>query len=280
MKTRPGRPHIARNRQMASQPPESTESGPRPSRRIQTMGAHATQTIRPAMRLPRMMGFTFDMGVFYSRFGQSRFVVASWMAACQMSFIRGRIRCRANEPDRTAREWGGQGIDMTRYRFDLPSLAIGQFRLSKNGLAAGKVSITPLDDPNYVARVDEVSADNLRLAYQSAKQVVDGLFGLIGVLGDDAAFIHGDVMKVQACNLDLRENPTPADQPPPPLESMPFVIANSGQEYFGKRLDPGGSLRRSGAIVIGGADSVRFVPSEQQYDEIGGEWCRPCDRPG
>jgi hypothetical protein len=145
---------------------------------------------------------------------------------------------------------------MPRYRFILPVRAIGGYRLPEGGLAAEGIMLTPAVDPGYTARVDDVQADNATLAYGEAQQLAEHLFSYLALLGDDAAFILDGREGLRARNLDLEENPIPVDQPPPPFESIGGVITVAGQQLMGQLLDPDGSKRRSGTVVIHNAQAV------------------------
>lgn len=156
---------------------------------------------------------------------------------------------------------------VARYRFILPVRAIGGYRLPEGGLTAGGVTLTPATAPAYTARVDDVQADTAALAYERAQQLAELLFSYLAILGEDAAFILDGREGVRASNLDLEEHPTPADQPPPPFESIGGVITVAGQEYFGALLDPDGNKRRSGAIVIHNAQGA-VVPGQERLTHI------------
>ena len=72
---------------------------------------------------------------------------------------------------------------MPRYRFVLPVRAVGGYRLPEGGLAAEGVTLTPAVDPAYTARVDNVQADNVVLAYELAQGLVEHFFGYLALLG-------------------------------------------------------------------------------------------------
>jgi len=156
---------------------------------------------------------------------------------------------------------------MPRYRFILPVRAIGGYRLPEGGLAADNVALTPSVDPAYTARVDGIQADNATLAYDRAQQLAEHLFSYLALLGEDAAFILDGREGVRARNVDLEENPVPAEQPPPPFESIGGVITTAGQDYFAALLDPNGGRRRSGAIVIHNTQAV-LVPGQDRLTEL------------
>lgn len=156
---------------------------------------------------------------------------------------------------------------MPTYQFILPVRAIGGYRLPKGGLTADGVTLTPTADPAYAARVDDVHADNAALAYESAQNLAEYLFSYLALLGEDAAFILDGRKGVRARNLELEEYPAPGDHPPPPLESIGCVITAAGQNYFGALLDPDGSKRRSGEIVIANTQAV-MVPGQERLAQL------------
>jgi hypothetical protein len=118
---------------------------------------------------------------------------------------------------------------MPRYRFILPVRAIGAYRLPEGGLTADRVTLTPAVDPAYSARVDNIQAENVVLAYQHAQKLAEHFFGYLALLGEDAAFILDGKEGLRARNVDLEENPVPPDQPPPRFESIGGVITEAGQ---------------------------------------------------
>lgn len=162
---------------------------------------------------------------------------------------------------------------MPRYRFILPVRAVGRYRLPERGVAANPVTITPATPPAYTARVDSVQADNATLAYEQAQQLAEHFFSYLALLGEDAAFILDGREGAQARNLDLEENPASAEEPPPPFESVGGVITAAGQDYFGALLDPDGSRRRSGVIVVQNAQAV-LVPGQDRLTQLCDLFCR------
>lgn len=156
---------------------------------------------------------------------------------------------------------------MPRYRFILPVRAIGGFRLPEAGIAAPGVNLVPAVDPAYTARVDNVQAETVVPAYEQAQQLAEQLFGYLALLGEDAAFILDGREGLRARNIDLEKNPIPADQPPPPFESLGGVITAEGQEPFGEMIDPDGSKRRSGAVAVHNAQAV-VVPGQERLTQL------------
>ena len=122
-------------------------------------------------------------------------------------------------------------------------------------------------DPAYTARVDNVQADNVVLAYQHAQGLAEHFFGYLALLGDDAAFILDGKEGLRARNVDLEENPVPPDQPPPPFESIGGVITEVGQEQVGAMLDPDGSKRRSGIVVVHNAQGL-IIPGQERLNQL------------
>jgi hypothetical protein len=115
--------------------------------------------------------------------------------------------------------------------------------------------------------VDGVQADNAKLAYERAQELAEHLFSYLALLGEDAAFILDGREGVRARNVDLEENPVPAEQPAPPFESIGGVITAAGQDYFAGLLDPDGNRRRSGAIIIHNAQAV-LVPGQDRLTQL------------
>lgn len=156
---------------------------------------------------------------------------------------------------------------MPRYRFILPVRAIGGYRLPEGGLTAHSITLTPAVPPAYTARVDGVQAENATLAYEQAQQLAEHLFSYLALLGEDATFILDGREGVRACNVDIEENPVPTEQTPLPFESIGGVIFAAGRDYFAGLLDPDGSRRRSGAIVIHNTQAV-IVPGEDRLTQL------------
>ncbi len=156
---------------------------------------------------------------------------------------------------------------MPRYRFILPARAIGAYRLPDGGLTADGVTLIPAVAPGYTAKVEGILAENAALAYERAQEVAEHLFGYLALLGEHAAFILDGREGVRARNVDLEENPIPAEKPPPPFESIGGVITAAGQDYFARLLDPDGGRRRSGAIVIHNAQGI-LVPGQDRLSEL------------
>ena len=156
---------------------------------------------------------------------------------------------------------------MPRYRFVLPVRAVGGYRLPEGGLAAEGVTLTPAVDPAYTARVDNVQADNVVLAYELAQGLVEHFFGYLALLGDAAAFILDGKEGLRARNVDLEENPVPPDQLPPPFESIGGVITEAGQEHVGAMLDPDGSKRRSGVVVVHNLQGL-IIPGQDRLNQL------------
>ncbi len=156
---------------------------------------------------------------------------------------------------------------MPRYRFILPVRAIGGYRLPEGGLTADRVTLTPAVDPAYSARVDNIQAENVVLAYQHAQKIAEHFFGYLALLGEDAAFILDGKEGLRARNVDLEENPVPPDQPPPRFESIGGVITEAGQQQFGAMLDPDGSKRRSGIVVVHNAQGL-IIPGQERLNQL------------
>ena len=156
---------------------------------------------------------------------------------------------------------------MPRYRFTLPVRAIGVYRLSKEGLTADRITLTPTTDPAYAASVDGVQAENATLAYEQAQQLAKHLFSYLALLGENAAFILDGLEGTRARNVDLEESPVPPEQPPPPVESIGGSITVFGQDYIAAQFDPDGSGRRSGAIVNLHARAV-LIPGQDQITQL------------
>jgi hypothetical protein len=156
---------------------------------------------------------------------------------------------------------------MPRYRFILPIRAIGGYRLPEAGFTSDGIALTPTIGPACTAQIDVLQAVNAEQAYVTAQQHVEHLFGYLALLGDGAAFILDGREGTRASNLDLKENPVPADQPPPLFESIGGVITVDGQDAIAALVDPDGSKRRSGAVVVHNAQGT-IVPGQERLTEI------------
>ena len=156
---------------------------------------------------------------------------------------------------------------MPRYRFILPVRAIGGHRLPEAGVAADCVTLMAGVEPAYTARIDDIQAENAEAAYLAAQHVAEHLFSYLALLGEDAAFILDGREGVRARNIELEEHPVPSGQPPPPFESIGGAITAAGQEPMGQLLDPDGSKRRSGAVVIHNARAV-VVPGQDRLTQL------------
>jgi hypothetical protein len=156
---------------------------------------------------------------------------------------------------------------MPRYRLILPVRAIGGYRLPEGDLAADGITLTPAVEPAYTARVDNLQADNVTLAYEQAQQRAEDLIGYLALLGENSAFILDGREGLRGRNIDLEENPILPDQPVPPFESLFGVITAAGQEPMGQILDPDGSKRRSGAVVVHNAKAV-VVPGRDRLAQV------------
>lgn len=156
---------------------------------------------------------------------------------------------------------------MARYRIILPVRAIGGYRLPEEGLAADGVTLKSAAAPAYTARVNDVQASNATLAYEQAQRITNHLFGYLALLGESAAFIIDGREGVRGRNVDLEENPIPAEQTPPPFESIGGVITAEGQDFVASKLDPDGSGRRSGLIVVHNSEAL-IVPGKERLTQL------------
>jgi hypothetical protein len=152
-----------------------------------------------------------------------------------------------------------------RYRFILPVRAIGGYRLPDGELAAQGITLIPAIEPAYTARVENVQSDKVESAHQEAQRRVEDLLAYLALLGENSAFILDGREGTRARNMDREDNP--ANEPPPPFESLFGVITAAGQEPFGQLLDPDGSKRRAGAIVVHNARGV-VVPGQDRLTEV------------
>jgi len=156
---------------------------------------------------------------------------------------------------------------MPEYRFILPVRAIGGYRLPEDGIDLNWLKLNVAAEPAYTAKLDGVEADNVELAYQKAQVAAEDLFGLLALLGDDAAFILDGREGVRARNVDLERDPVSENEPPPPFESLFGVLTEAGQVHFGPIIDPDGNKRRTGSILVHNVQG-QVIPGRQRLTEV------------
>jgi hypothetical protein len=162
---------------------------------------------------------------------------------------------------------------MSRYSIRMVIRATGDRRLPKEPFEVGHLKVEPKEDGSAKVIVEPIEALNAQGAFDRALALVTRFAEYLALLGSDTGFLTTGLGDVGGRNLDFWDSPRPPGEPLPLFDCIGGIITHEGQEAMGGLIDPDGSKRRSGFVVVHHLTPV-ITPGAERFAEVLRLWER------